>query len=61
VISLLVDREQALLHWRALVTVTAIGQAAEFDVFDLVTFRDGKIAAFHQSTDTAMIVSMTKP
>jgi ketosteroid isomerase-like protein len=57
-ISLLVDGDKALLHWRALVTVTANGRANEFDVFDLVTFRDGKFATFHQSTDTAMIQAM---
>jgi ketosteroid isomerase-like protein len=58
-ISLLVDGEQALLHWRALVTFAANGKAAEFDVFDLMTFRDGKIATLHQTTDTAMIVTMS--
>jgi ketosteroid isomerase-like protein len=61
VISLLVDGEQAMLHWRALVTFNPTGKAAEFDVFDLVTFRGGKYAAFHQSTDTALIMSMTAP
>ena len=58
VISLIVDGEQALLHWRALVTVTANGKAAEFDVLDEMKFRDGKIATFHQSTDTAAIMAM---
>jgi ketosteroid isomerase-like protein len=59
VISLLVDADQAMLHWRALVTFTQNGKAAEFDVFDVVTFRDGNYAEFRQSTDTALIMSMT--
>jgi ketosteroid isomerase-like protein len=59
-ISLLVDGEQAMHHWRALVTITPTGKAAKFDVFDVVTFRDGKYAEFRPSTDTAMIMSMTE-
>jgi ketosteroid isomerase-like protein len=58
-ISLLVDGEQAMHHWRALVTFTPTGKAAEFDVFDSITFRNGKYATFRQSTDTALIMSMT--
>jgi ketosteroid isomerase-like protein len=59
VITLLVDGDKALLHWRALITFAANGKAAEFDVVDVITIRDGKMATFHQSTDTAMIMAMT--
>jgi ketosteroid isomerase-like protein len=58
VISLLAEDDKAALHWRAMVTVTSNGKAAEFDVVDMVTFRDGKFATFRQSTDTAAIKAM---
>ena len=57
-IALLVDGDRAFLHWRAMVTSPVSGKSAEFDVFDLVTIRDGKIIALHQSTDTAMVMSL---
>lgn len=57
-VALLIDGERALLHWRANVTFAGNGKSAVFDVFDSVTFRDGKIAIFRQSTDTAMVVAM---
>jgi ketosteroid isomerase-like protein len=60
-VSLLVDGDQASLHWRALVTFPHGGKSAEFNVFDLITFRNGKFVKFHQSTDTALVVAMTAP
>jgi ketosteroid isomerase-like protein len=57
-ISLLVDGEKALLHWKGRVTNTTTGKADVFDVFDSLTFRDGKIENFQQSTDTALIMSL---
>jgi ketosteroid isomerase-like protein len=56
-VSLIVDGDQVALHWRATATTPA-GKSAEFDVFDLMTLREGKIASLRQSTDTAMIVSL---
>jgi ketosteroid isomerase-like protein len=61
VVSFLADGDKAALHWRGLVTFPANGKSAEFDVFDLVTFHDGKITAFHQNTDTALLVAMSAP
>jgi hypothetical protein len=29
------------------------------DVMDMITFRDGKIVDFRQSTDAAMVMSLT--
>jgi ketosteroid isomerase-like protein len=58
-ISLLIDGEKASLHWRARVTNTKTGKADAFDVFDLLTFRDGKIANFLQSTDTALVMALS--
>jgi ketosteroid isomerase-like protein len=57
-IALIVENEKAALHWRANVTSTANGRSAVFDVTDLITIRDGKIADFHQSTDTAAIAKL---
>src|SRR4029453_8869604 len=50
----LVDGERAMLHWSARVTCTPTNKTEKFDVYDLITFRDGKIIDFRQSTDTAL-------
>jgi ketosteroid isomerase-like protein len=60
-VSFLADGDKAALHWRGLVTFPASGKSAEFDVFDFMTFRDGKISAFHQATDTALLMAMAAP
>ncbi len=57
-ISLLVDGEIASLHWKAHITNTVTGKADTFDVFDFVTFHDGKISNFRQSTDTALVMTL---
>jgi ketosteroid isomerase-like protein len=54
-IALIVEGDKAALHWRANVTSTANGRSAVFDVMDLITFRDGKIADLRQNTDTAAL------
>lgn len=57
-LALLVDGEKALLHWTARVTCIPTGKIEQFEVFDLVTFRDGKIVDHRQATDTAMVMSL---
>jgi ketosteroid isomerase-like protein len=57
-LALLVDGERALLHWTARVTCVPSGKSESFEVFDLVTFRDGKIIDHRQSTDTALMMSI---
>jgi ketosteroid isomerase-like protein len=57
-ISLIIDGDKASLHWKARVTNTTTGKADVFDVFDMLTFRDGKISNFQQSTDTALVMSL---
>jgi ketosteroid isomerase-like protein len=57
-ISLVAERDKAALHWRANVTVQSNGKSHIFDVFDFITFRDGKIVELRQSTDTAQVRSM---
>jgi ketosteroid isomerase-like protein len=56
--SLLVDGEKVALHWTARVTFIPNGKSATTEVVDLITFRDGKIVEFRQSTDTAMVMSL---
>ena len=57
-VSLVVEGDKAALHWRGTVSFTQNGRSEKFDVFDLLTFRDGKIVYFRQSTDTAKIREM---
>ncbi len=57
-ISLIAEGDQAALHWQAYVDFVHVGRAAHFDVFDFMTFRDGKIVRFRQSTDTAKMKSL---
>ncbi len=56
--SLLVDGEKALLHWTARVTYAPTNKSENVDTFDVVTFRDGKIVDYLQSTDTALVSSL---
>ena len=57
-VSFVVEGEKAALHWRANVTFTQNGRSEKFDVFDFLTFRDGKVVDFRQGTDTAKIRAM---
>jgi ketosteroid isomerase-like protein len=57
-IDLVIDGEKAVLHWRAKVTYLPTNKSEVFDCFDIITFRDGKIVDFRQSTDTAMIMRL---
>jgi ketosteroid isomerase-like protein len=60
-LSLLVDGEKACLHWRARITCVPTGKSEDFEVLDIITFRDGKIVDFHQATDTAMVMKLAAP
>jgi ketosteroid isomerase-like protein len=57
-VSFVVEGNKAALHWRANVTFTPNGRSEHFEVFDFLTFRDGKIVDFRQGTDTAKVRSM---
>ena len=52
--SLLVDGDRMAMRWTARVTFVPTNKSAIMDVMDMITFRDGKIVEFRQSTDTAM-------
>lgn len=57
--ALLVDGDRLALHWTARVTFVPTNKSATMEVVDLITFRDDKIVSFRQSTDTAMLMSVT--
>ncbi len=56
--SLMVDGHKLALAWTAQVTFVPTNKSATIDVVDMITFRDGKIVDFRQSTDTAMVMSL---
>jgi ketosteroid isomerase-like protein len=56
--ALLIDGNKAALHWTAHVTFAPTGKSATLEAVDVITFRDGKIVDFRQSTDTAMLMSL---
>jgi ketosteroid isomerase-like protein len=57
-VSFVAEGDKAALHWRANVTFTPNGRTETFDVFDFLTFRDGKIIELRQGSDTAKIRAM---
>ena len=57
-ISLLSDGDKMAVHWTAEVMFVPTGKSTVFEGVDMITFRDGKIVEFRQSTDTAMMVSL---
>jgi ketosteroid isomerase-like protein len=57
--SLLVDGNKMAVHWTARATFVPTGKSETLDVVDIITFRDDKIVEFRQSTDTAMLMSLT--
>ncbi len=54
ILAVLVDGERAGVHSRVTVRATANGKTATTDLFDLVEFKDGRIASFTQFVDTAL-------
>lgn len=57
-VSLLVDGDNAFLHWTARAKCVPTKKSGDFDVFDAFVFRDGQIVKMHESTDTAMMMSL---
>jgi len=60
-LALLVDGDKAALHWTAKVTCLATKKSEQFEVLDLLTFRDGKVVDFRQCTDTALVTAIATP
>jgi ketosteroid isomerase-like protein len=57
-VSLVIEGNKAFLHWSARATCVPTKKSDDFDVFDVFTFRDGQIIKMHQSTDTALMMSL---
>jgi ketosteroid isomerase-like protein len=56
--ALLIDGNRVALQWAARVTFAPTSKSATVEAVDMITFRDGKIVEFRQSTDTAMLMSL---
>ena len=56
--SLLIDGNKMALGWTVRATFVPTGKSTTLEAVDLITFRDGKIVEFRQSTDTAMLMSL---
>jgi ketosteroid isomerase-like protein len=54
VIDMLVEGERAVVRSRVEVRVPGSDEAAETELVDLITFRDGKVLSFRQYADTAL-------
>ena len=57
-VTMLVDGDQAAVHWHVQVKALGTGLEAETDIVDLVRFDGDKIASFRQFADTALINHM---
>jgi ketosteroid isomerase-like protein len=54
-----VDGSTIKLRWRAKVTNRKTGKSHTFEVTDVVTFRGGKIAAYHQVADGRQMAALS--
>jgi ketosteroid isomerase-like protein len=57
--DVIVDGDRAVAHWRATVRFTPTGREADTEVVDVFEIRDGKIAAFTEFCDTALVERLT--
>jgi ketosteroid isomerase-like protein len=53
IVSILVDGDRAAVHWRAQIRSSVTGEVLRSELCDLVYFRGGRIASFHEFCDTA--------
>jgi ketosteroid isomerase-like protein len=51
--TILIDGDRAAVQWHATFRSTVTNDRLETDLFDLVTFKDGRIVSFMQFCDTA--------
>lgn len=56
--ALLIDGNKVALHWSARVTCVPTKKSTTMEAVDMITFRDGKIVDYRQSTDTAMLMAL---
>lgn len=58
-LGLTVDGDRAILHWRADVACKPSGRSGHFEIVDIFTIADGKIASLTQFTDTAGVARLS--
>ena len=58
-LGLTVDGDRAILHWRADVACKPSGRSGHFEIVDIFTIVDGKIASLTQFTDTAGVARLS--
>lgn len=58
IVSILVDGSRVGVHARVKLRARASGETATTELFDLIEFRDGKIASFTEFCDTALAARM---
>jgi ketosteroid isomerase-like protein len=58
-LGLTVDGDRAILHWRADVACKPSGRSGPFEIVDIFTITDGKIASVTQFTDTAGVARLS--
>jgi len=51
--TILIDGDQAAVHWQASVRSSVTGEVLTTDLCDLVAFKDGRIVSFTEFCDTA--------
>lgn len=58
-LGLTVDGDRAILHWRADVVCKPSGRSGHFEIVDIFTIAEGKIASVTQFTDTAGVARLS--
>jgi ketosteroid isomerase-like protein len=58
-LALMVEGDRATLYWRADVVCLPTGRTGSFEIMDLITVADGKVASVTQFTDTAGVARLS--
>jgi ketosteroid isomerase-like protein len=61
ILTLLVEGDNIAFHWRAHIRNPKTGKAAESQVMDFWTVKDGKVASIRQAIDTALAEWLASP
>ncbi len=60
IVSTLIDGDSVAVHIRQSVVHTPTGKANTVEVVDLIELRDGKVCAFVEFVDTALVASLAQ-
>ena len=61
ILTMLVEGDNIAFHWRAHIRNPKTGKAAESEVMDFWTVKDGKVASIRQGVDTALADWLASP